>query len=46
MACYCRNRRRERLMKERRVKYGGGRIKEINDHINNLKKRENLELLN
>ena len=46
MACYCRNRGRERPMKGRRVEYGGGRIEEINDHINNLKGRENLELLN
>jgi len=45
MACHCRNRRRERLMEGRRVEYGGGRIKEINNHTNNLKGRENLELL-
>jgi len=45
MACYCRNRERERLMERRRVEYGGGRIKEINDYRNNLKGVENLELL-
>jgi len=46
MACYCRNRGRRRLMEERRMEYGRGRIKKINDHTNNLKRRENLELLN
>jgi len=46
MACYCRNRGRERAMKGRRVEYGGGRIKEIHEILNNLKGVENLELLN
>jgi len=43
MACHCRNKRR--VMQERRVEYGGGRIKEVNDHRDNLKGVENLELL-
>ena len=46
MACHCRNRGRGRPMEERRVEYGGGRIKEINNHRDNLKGVENLELLN
>ena len=45
MAYYCRNRRRGRVIEERRVEYGGGRIKEIQDYSNNLKGMENLELL-
>jgi len=45
MAHYCRNRERERLIEGRRVEYGGGKIKEIYDHVNNLKEGENLELL-
>ena len=45
MARHCRNRRRERTMERRRVEYGGGRIEEINEHSNNLKGVENLELL-
>ena len=40
---HCRN--RGRVMQERRVEYGGGRIEEINDHRDNLKGVENLELL-
>jgi len=43
MACHCRN--RGRVMQRRRVEYGGGRIKEVNDHRDNLKGVENLELL-
>ena len=46
MACHCKNRGRERAMEGRRVKYGGGRIKEIHELLNNLKEVENLELLN
>ena len=46
MACYCRNRGRGRPIEGRRVKYSGGRIEEIFDNSNNLKGRENLELLN
>ena len=46
MARHCRNRGRGRPMDGRRVKYGGGRIEEINKHLNNLKEEENLELLN
>jgi len=45
MACHCRNRRRERAIEGRRVEYGRGRIKEINEYSNNLKEVENLELL-
>ena len=33
-------------MDERRVEYGGGRIEEIFNNLNNLKGGENLELLN
>jgi len=43
MACHCRN--RERVMQRRRIEYGGGMIKKINDHRDNLKEVENLELL-
>ena len=46
MAHHCRNRGRGRPMNGRRVEYGGGRIEEINEHLNNLKEKENLELLN
>jgi len=46
MARHCRNRGRGRPMEGRRVKYGGGRIKEIYNNVNNLKGGENLELLN
>ena len=46
MAHHCRNRRRGRPMEERKIKYGGGRIEEIQDYSNNLKEVENLELLN
>ena len=45
MACHCRNRGRERTMEGRRIKYGEGRIKEIHNHMNNLKGVKNLELL-
>jgi len=46
MACHCRNRgQRGRIGDNRRVEYGSGRIEEINFE-NNLKERENLELLN
>ena len=43
MARHCRN--RGRIMQGRRVEYGGGRIEEVNDHRDNLKGVENLELL-
>jgi len=46
MARHCRNRGRGRPMDRRRVEYGGERIEEISDNSNNLKGRENLELLN
>jgi len=45
MACHCRNSGKERLMEGKRVEYGRGRIEEIYNHMNNLKGRENLELL-
>jgi len=45
MAHHCRNRERGRMMEERRVEYGGGRIEKINKHSNNLKGVENLEFL-
>jgi len=43
MAHHCRN--RGRVMQGRRVEYGGERIEEINNHRDNLKGVENLELL-
>ena len=47
MACHCRNwGQRGRIMDNRRVEYGGGRIEEIENFSNNLKVDENLELLN
>jgi len=47
MACYCQNRgQRERIVDNRRVEYGGGRIEKIENLMNNLKGEENLELLN
>jgi len=46
MACHCRNRERVRPIEGRRIEYGGGRIEEINEQLNNLKGGENLEFLN
>ena len=47
MVQHCRNRgQRGRVVENRRVEYGGGRIEEIIDITNNLKEGENLELLN
>jgi len=46
MACHCSNRGRGRIIEGRRVEYGGGEIKEIHEHSNNLKEVESLELLN
>jgi len=47
MARHCRNReQRGRIVDNRRVEYGGGRIEEIMNIENNLKEGENLELLN
>jgi len=34
------------VTENRRVEYGGGRIEEIMNTMNNLKEDENLELLN
>jgi len=46
MACNCRNRgQRGRVVENRRVEYGGGRIEEITNNANNLKVEENLEFL-
>ena len=47
MAHHCRNwGQRGRVVENRRVEYGGGRIEEIPNFVNNLKEEENLELLN
>ena len=47
MLCLWRIRdQRGRIADNRRVKYGGGRIEEIENLTNNLKGEENLELLN
>jgi len=46
MARHCRNRGRGRPMEGRRVEYSGEKIEEVFDNSNNLKGRENLELLN
>ena len=47
MACHCRNwGQRGRVVENRRVEYGGGRIEKIPNFVNNLKEEENLELLN
>ena len=45
MARNCRNRGRGRPMQGRRVDYGGGRIVEVYDNMDNLKGEENLESL-
>ena len=45
IACYCRNRGRGKPMEKRRMEYSGERIKEIFDNMNNLKREENLKLL-
>ena len=47
MAHHCRNQgQRGRVGENRRVEYEGGRIEEIPNFVNNLKEKENLELLN
>jgi len=47
MARHCRNQgQRGRVVDNRRVEYGGGRIEEIINLSDNLKEGENLELLN
>ena len=47
MTRHCRNwGQRGRIADNRRVEYGGGRIEEIENFLNNLKVDENLELLN
>ena len=45
MVHHYRNRGRERAIEGRRIEYGRGRIKEIYEHLNNLKGVESLELL-
>ena len=46
MAYHCRNRgQRGRVSEGRRLEYGRGRIKEINEQLDNLKEVENLESL-
>jgi len=46
MARHCRNRgQRGRVAEGRRLEYEGGRIKGINEHLDNLKGVENLEFL-
>jgi len=46
MAHNCRNRsQRGRVVENRRVEYGGERIEEIMNNVNNLKVEENLEFL-
>ena len=47
MARHCRNwGQRGRVAENRRMEYGRGRIEEIMNISNNLKEKENLELLN
>ena len=46
MARHCRNRGRGRPIERRRIEYSGGQIEKIVDNVNNLKRGENLELLN
>ena len=46
MVYHCRNRGRGRPIDRRRMEYERGRIEEIFDNSNNLKRGENLELLN
>ena len=46
MARHCRNQsQRGRVVENRRVEYGGGRIEKITNNMNNLKVEENLEFL-
>ena len=46
MTRHCRNQgQRGRVVENRRVEYGGGRIEEITNNMNNLKVGENLEVL-
>jgi len=46
IACHCRNwGQRGRVAEGRRLEYRGGRIEEINKHLDNLKRVENLESL-
>ena len=45
MAYHCRNWRRGRVIEEKRVEYGGGRVKGNIEQIRHLKEVENLEVL-
>ena len=46
MARHCRNQgQRGRVAEGRRLEYGEGRIKGINEHLDNLKGVENLKFL-
>ena len=45
MAQHCRNQRRGRVAEERRLEYGGGRIKGNYEQSSHLKEVENLESL-
>ena len=46
MAHYCRNQeQRGRVAEKRRLEYRRGRIEEINEYLDNLKRVENLESL-
>ena len=46
MTRHCRNQgQRGRVVENRRVEYGGGKIEEITNNMNNLKVEENLEFL-
>ena len=46
MARHCKNRRRERVIEERRVEYRGRKFKDNIEQIGHLKEVENLEALN
>ena len=47
MARHCKNQgQRGKVVENRKVEYGGGRIEEITNNLNNLKVEENLEFLN
>jgi len=47
IAYHCRNQgQRRKVVENRRVEYGGRKIEEIPNFVNNLKEKENLKLLN
>ena len=45
IAQHCRNRKRRRVVKGRRLEYTGGRIEGNIEHLDHLKRVENLESL-